>query len=88
MKRREFIRLVGSVAALSPLVARAQQQAIPVIGLLGLASADRYAAKLTSFHQGLQDSGFRERQNVFVEYRWAEDRLNPFPELSRLPPRH
>jgi putative ABC transport system substrate-binding protein len=55
---------------------------MPVIGFLGLASADRYAAQLTSFHQGLHDSGFRERQNVAVEYRWAGDRFNPLPELA------
>src|SRR5262245_13677307 len=81
MRRREFIVGLSGAAAL-PLVAHAQQPAMPVIGFLGLASADRYAAQLTSFHQGLHDSGFRERQNVAVEYRWAGDRFNQLPVLA------
>ena len=81
MRRREFvIGLTG--AAAFPFVAHAQQSSMPVIGFIGLASADRYGAQLASFHQGLHDNGFRERQNVAVVYRWAGDRFDQLPMLA------
>ena len=81
MRRREFVVGLTGAAAF-PLVAHAQQSAMPVIGFIGLASADRYGAQLASFHQGLHDSGFRERQNVAVVYRWAGDRFDQLPMLA------
>ncbi len=81
MRRREFvIGLTG--AAAFPFVAHAQQSSMPVIGFIGLASADRYGAQLASFHQGLHDNGFRERQNVAVVYRWAGNRFDQLPMLA------
>jgi putative ABC transport system substrate-binding protein len=62
--------------------ARAQQPAIPVIGLLDQRSPDELAARLRGFRQGLRDSGFVEGQNVAIEYRWAENKTERLPELA------
>ena len=71
MKRRTFIAGVGSAAAW-PVVARAQQPAMPVIGFLNPESADD-DYKNVPFLQGLKETGYIEGQNVAVEYRWAEN---------------
>jgi hypothetical protein len=71
MQRRQFIAVFGSAAAW-PLVARAQQSAIPVIGYLGSETPDRFATPLTAFRQGLGTMGFDEGRNVAIEFRWAD----------------
>ena len=82
MKRREFIAGLGSAAAW-PIVARAQQPALPVIGYLSAQSADDDYKNLTvPFLQGLKEAGYVEGQNVAVEYRWAENQLNRLPSLA------
>jgi putative tryptophan/tyrosine transport system substrate-binding protein len=82
MLRREFITLVGSAAAAWPLAARAQQPAMPVIGLLGSATASGWARQMSAFHQGLRDSGYVEGRNVVIEARWADNQYDRLPAMA------
>src|SRR5436305_10265853 len=82
MKRRELITLFSGAATVWPLAARAQQPPTPVIGLLDLRSAESFAEGVRAFRLGLKDGGFVERENVAIEYRWADDQIDRLPELA------
>jgi putative tryptophan/tyrosine transport system substrate-binding protein len=88
VKRRELITLLGGAAAW-PLAARAQQPAMPVIGLLRSTSLAASTPMIAGFRQGLTAAGFNEGQNVAIEYRYADNQLERLPgqvaELIRLP---
>ena len=77
MERREFIALIGGgvlLLAAKLKRARAQQAAMPMVGILAVASPEANANRLRAFREGLSTAGYVEGQNINIEYRWAEAR--------------
>jgi putative ABC transport system substrate-binding protein len=81
VKRRELITLLGAAAAW-PLAARAQQPAMPVVGFLRSTPAEPFANLVVAFRQGLNETGFVEGQNVVIDQRWADNRLDRLADLA------
>ena len=77
--RRAFIAAIGGPAAW-PLVAGAQQPALPVIGLLQIGAPSSW--DFAGFRQGLKDTGYVEGQNLAVEHQWANDDPDRLPQRA------
>src|SRR5918995_6799545 len=81
MRRRELI-LLGVAAAAWPGTLRAQQKAMPVIGMLGTGSAGTWAPWEPPFFEGLRETGYVEGQNVVIDHRWTQGRYDRLPALA------
>jgi ABC-type uncharacterized transport system substrate-binding protein len=82
LRRRQFITLLGGAAVTWPLAARAQQAAMPVVGVLSIRAPGQDPHILTAFRQGLKEAGLVENQNVAIEYRLAGGHYHRLPELA------
>jgi putative ABC transport system substrate-binding protein len=82
MRRRDFIAGVAGSAATWPLAARAQQKAMPVIGVLTATSPATFRPLMAAVHQGLSEAGYVEGRNLAIEYRWAEGHYDRLPALA------
>ena len=81
MRRREFIAGLGGAATAWPLVARAQQPTMPVVGFFKNSSADASAGDVSAFRKGLGETGYVEGKNVTVEYHYLEGQFDRLPAL-------
>jgi putative ABC transport system substrate-binding protein len=82
MQRREFITILGGAVATWPLIARAQQTTMPIIGFLHSGSPEQNVKRLAAFRKGLGEAGFVEGKNVAIEFRWASGQNARLPELA------
>jgi putative tryptophan/tyrosine transport system substrate-binding protein len=82
MKRRDFIALLGGAAVAGPLAARAQQPAMPLIGFLSSLSASVTSKRISSFGEGLSETGYTVGRDVTVEARMAEGQDDRLPALA------
>jgi putative ABC transport system substrate-binding protein len=82
LKRRKFIMLLNGAAVAWPFAARAQQGAMPVVGLLHPGSPEANARYIAGFRKGLAETGLVEGRNVSIEYRWGHGESTPLPELA------
>jgi ABC-type uncharacterized transport system substrate-binding protein len=82
MRRREFIALLGAAATVWPFAARAQQARMPVLGFLGSGAEADYKTTTAAVGRGLNEAGYVEKQNLLIEYRWANFQYERLPALA------
>jgi putative ABC transport system substrate-binding protein len=82
MRRRELVAGLGAATVAWPLAARAQQRALPVVGLLHATSSNYFAQFAEAVRQGMRESGVIEGQDATIEYRWAEGQNDRLPALA------
>jgi putative tryptophan/tyrosine transport system substrate-binding protein len=82
MRRRDFIRLLGSASAIWPRSTRAVEAALPIVGFMSARAPDESANLVATFRQGLADTGFVDGQNVAIEFRWALGDYDRLPALA------
>jgi len=82
MRRREFIALLVSGVTAWPRAARAQQTALPVVGVLASESVEENQRLMGPFRHGLAEAGYVDGKNVTIEYRWGDGRYDRLPELA------
>jgi len=82
MRRREFITFFGGAVAWPLLAEAAQQSAMPVVGFLGIGSAESTTSEVSGFRQGLSEAGYIDGHNVKIEYRWAEGQNSRLSTLA------
>src|SRR5262245_177924 len=80
--RRKFLAALGGAAAAWPLAARAQQAAMPVVGVLSAEWPNLFSDRLRAFHDGLRETSYVEDRNLAIEYRWAEGQNDRLPALA------
>jgi putative tryptophan/tyrosine transport system substrate-binding protein len=82
IRRRQFLTLLAGATAAWPLAARAQQPAMPVVGILGISAPDTIGDRLRAFRLGLKEAGYIDGENLAIDYRWTENQFDRFPELA------
>jgi putative ABC transport system substrate-binding protein len=85
MRRRDLLVLLAGAAGAAgarPLAAQTPRTAVPVLGLLSSASAEGFATLLPAFREGLKEAGYREGENVTVEYAWAAGKYDQLPGMA------
>src|ERR1044071_5746395 len=82
MTRRNFLMMFAGAVLASPASARAQQSAIPIIGVLHGVAAAQWTDRMIGFARGLSESGFVDGRNITIEYRWAEGQFDRLPAMA------
>src|SRR5260221_5930500 len=82
MQRREFIAGIGGATIAWPLVARAHEKSLPVIGYLGIGLPQIQHPFVVAFREGLKESGFVDGETLVIDYRWAEEHYDRLPALA------
>ena len=83
MRRRDFIKgIVGSAVAARPYTACAQRPEMPVIGFLHSGAADGYVPLVAAYRRGLGEAGFKEGENIAIDFRWANGQYDRLPSMA------